>query len=304
MAKDIKIGGHEFKQWQVWTVGIGGIGVTYLVWRAHKSAAASSSTAAADMVTDPVTGQSYPASSVDPDTGLTYSAEISEYGSVAAAEAAGGSGAGVDTSGYGSISGYGTTLGALGGENLSGAIGTTSGTYATNAEWSQAVESGLADIGYSPEDIAAAVGRYLGGLSLTPDQQNIIQVALAEFDPPPVGTFSIIAAPATGTATTGNTTVPAGGTTTTAAAPTLSGGHVVSVTSSEAVVAWTGTGATSWRLTISGPGAINGKVSTVTKPEGTYGGLEAGHTYDVTIQPLVNGKAAGKTGVITIDTPK
>jgi hypothetical protein len=313
MAGTVKLFGHSFKTWQVWAVGIGGTGVAAFIYIKHRQNAAAASTASGTgaTVTDPATGTAYPADGTDPLTGMTYSAEISEYGSVSAAEQAASQGAspGAADYGYGSSLG-GTSYGPVG--DYGTTLGVTSGTgYASNADWAQAVESGLTDIGYTSTDTASAVGRYLGGLSLTPDQQNIISVALAEYGPPPTGSYSIIAAPATTTAASGSTTAAAStaATGTTAAtapkaatatqASTVSAGHAVSVGNNAAVIAWSHAGpATSWKLTISGPGAINGHTATVGIAQGSYTGLEAGHTYDVTVQPL----PTGTPGVITFKT--
>jgi hypothetical protein len=91
-----------------------------------------------------------------------------------------------------------------------------------------------------------------------------------------------------------------GGTT----APVLSNGHVVSVNNNRAVVAWNSTVTPgSWKVTIVGPGPINGASSTVTVPQATYAGLEAGHTYTVTVQQLgSDGKAWGSSGRIVFVT--
>lgn len=295
MASEVKLFGHHFKRWQVATVGIGGALVTYLIWRQHKAGAAGSSAAS-----DP--------NQVDPVTGLTDAQDIAQYGSVAAADAAMSPGAGTGTAsyGYGSVGGgssygpvgsYGTTLGV-----------TSGGGYASNAAWAQAVETGLVDIGYTSTDTASAVGRYLGGLSLTPDQQNIINVALAEYGPPPSGALPIIAA-AQGTATSGSTTTTTTGGTTTSgttssgggSAPaqtsTVSGGRILSLTTNDAVIAWTPHGpATSWNVTRVGPGGTI--TNHVTIPQATYSGLASGHNYEVTIQPL----PAGQPGKIDFKT--
>ena len=309
MAAEVKLFGHQFKRWQVVTVAVGGGIVAWFAWRQHKAAASSSASG-----TDPVTG--LPASmdnQVDPATGLTYLQEAQQYGSVSAAEAAVASGSSFSSGGFDTgLSGFGTTAGPVGtGSTLLGV--TSGGGYASDADWAQAVESGLADIGYTPTDIASAVGRYLAGLSLTPDQQNIINVAQAEFGPPPSGALPIIAAPATGTATSGDTdttttgTGTATGTTTSkpAAAPTLSGGKVISTTATGGVVGWTGTGATSWQVTLTGPGPENGRTATVGTSKATYSGLESGHTYTVTVHPIVGGKVdTGVTGKIDFATKK
>lgn len=311
---DIKIAGHEFKRWQVWTVGVGGAGVTYLIYRQRKAAAAAATSSATG--TDPTTG--LPASEdnqIDPETGETYLGEAEQYGSVSAAEAAAASGAGYDTSAYGSVGSYGTTAGAgLSGSTVLGTTGNQS--YASNADWDQAVTAGLSEIGYSETDVAAALGRYLGSLSLDPDQQNIVNVALAEFGPPPTGSFSIIAGASTGTATTGSTgtttTTTTGtgtgtatgtgtgsgtGTTAAAALSKVTAGKATT-TANGAVVSWTATGpAKSWQVTINGPNE-NGKQVVVTKPQATYSGLLSGHNYTVSVQPLPSGTG----GLIEVKT--
>ena len=38
--------------------------------------------------------------------------------------------------------------------------------------------------------------------------------------------------------------------------------------------------------------------------QAVYSGLESGHTYVVTIQPTVNGKAEGNPGSVSFVTPK
>src|SRR5581483_5799833 len=75
MAGEIKLFGHQFKTWQVWTVGIGGGLATWYVIRQRQANAAAAATSAAD-------------STVDPVTGLTDAQDIAQYGSVAAADAA------------------------------------------------------------------------------------------------------------------------------------------------------------------------------------------------------------------------
>jgi hypothetical protein len=146
-------------------------------------------------------------------------------------------------------------------------------------------------------------GGYGGGTSVVP----------VTSDSGGAGTTSTVTGPSTGDTTSsgsGTTTSTSsgsgsggGGTSTaTAAAPTVSAGHVVSVKNNTAVVAWTGTGASQWKVQIVGPGAINGRTNTVGIPQASYSGLEAGHNYTVTVQPLVGGKPAGTPGQITFKT--
>ncbi len=83
--------------------------------------------------------------------------------------------------------------------------------------------------------------------------------------------------------------------------PVLSDGHAV-VDGAHASITWKCTHTSTFELTIVGPGKINGKMSKVTKPQAVYTGLSIGHSYTVTIQPLVNGDPAGKPGKITFHT--
>lgn len=61
----------------------------------------------------------------------------------------------------------------------------------TNAEWAQEVTSGLQGIGWSAETVAEALGVYLARKDLTRAQATIVQVAVAEYGPPPVGSYQI-----------------------------------------------------------------------------------------------------------------
>ncbi len=83
--------------------------------------------------------------------------------------------------------------------------------------------------------------------------------------------------------------------------PVLSGGKAVS-TKTGATITWSSTHTSTFQLTIVGPGKINGHTAKVTKPEAVYSGLSSGHSYTVTIQPLVGGVAEGKAGKITFKT--
>jgi len=172
-------------------------GSALAIWFAYKQHKASSATGAID----PLTG--LPASqdtATDPATGQAYLAEAQQYGSVAAAEQAlsgSGSGYGYGGGGYG---GAGTSTGA----DLVPATTVAGTTYGSNSAWAQAVEAGLTDIGYSPTDVAAALGRYLSNLSETPAQATIVHAGIAEYGPPPAGSYQVIQAP------TGTPVTPAG----------------------------------------------------------------------------------------------
>jgi Putative Ig domain len=83
--------------------------------------------------------------------------------------------------------------------------------------------------------------------------------------------------------------------------PVISGGQATA-TNTGATLTWNSSEPADFQLTITGPGKIDGKTSTVAVPKAVYSGLESGHTYEVSIQPLVGGNAAGKAGVISFKT--
>lgn len=291
------------KTWQKVAIVGGGLGVAGLAYyesKKKKKSSSSSSTTAGNssasspaLVTDPTTGQQYPATADDPETGYTYEEEIDLYGSVSAADEAlaGGS----NSFGLSSLPANNAVVDET---PFDATTNTTAEGYSTNAAWSQAVETGLTQIGYDSQDVATALGYYFAGRALTPDQQTIIYDALAEFGPPPSGSYQVIAAPNTvnppPTGGTGGSTAPA----------SVSGGHVVSANNNDAVIAWTGKNAVKYTTVIQGPGKINGHTGTTTSPQATFSGLEAGHTYDVTITPYNSAGQAGAKGVITIKTTK
>lgn len=173
----------------------------------------------------------------------------------------------------------------------SGTLGTTSG-YGDNAAWSQAAQAGLSEVGFDSLAVAAALGAYLGGQRLTAGQASIVYAAIAEFGLPPVNPPPVVLTGGKPVASTGNTT------------PSVSGGHVVSVSNNEAVVGWAGKNAKSYRVTIHGPGPLNGRQDTVTAAQATYGGLEAGHKYDVTVVPVGADGRTGHAGTVTFKTTK
>ena len=87
---------------QLYAVVAGGSAITaYALYRHHKvtgswspfatgsssGVAPAGTSGSAATVTDPATGISYSTAAVDPLTDITYGSEISQYGSVAAAEA-------------------------------------------------------------------------------------------------------------------------------------------------------------------------------------------------------------------------
>src|SRR5487761_148930 len=249
MADTISVGGKKVSKWIVYG-GVGVVVVGGILYFKNKNSSSSSGTSASQSGTDPVTGLPYTQDSqIDPATGMTYLAEAQQYGSVSAAEAAvsanyggggvyGGSGyGGTGTSGY-SGTGYGyPTYSATG----------TTGQYATNADWAQAVTAALPGItGDSQTDVAAAVAHYLAALPLTATQVNDIQVALAEFGPPPVGSFSVISqgsgSGTTSTGSSGSSTGSSGSSSGSSAGGPISaaptGLHVVRVNGLQITVGW------------------------------------------------------------------
>lgn len=228
----------------------GGVVTVYLVYRYKKNHSAAAA-AANPAATDPVTGLPYSEdNTIDPLTGQPYLAEAQQYGSVSAAEAAlsaAGSGYGYGSSagGYGSGDyGYNSSYGAAGtatGSGLDTTTTTTGTSYASNAAWAQAVEAGLTTIGYSATDISAALGRYLGNLPETPAQATIVEAAIAEYGPPPTGSYSVIMA------TPSNATPTGSGTTGTGTSTPAKGGpitvtpvdlHTTQVSATSVGVAW------------------------------------------------------------------
>lgn len=205
---DFHIGGHAVPKWAAFT-GIGVIVVGGVLYFRHENAGSSGAAASSDQSgTDPVTGLPYSEDQqIDPATGLTYLSEAQQYGSVAAAEAAVGAGYGGvsdDTEGY---------SGDAYGEPTSGYQTTdTEPAYATNAEWAAAVQAALPAItGDSASNVATAIANYLANLpQATTQEASDMQVALAEFGPPPTGTFSVIA-PSSSSGTTGTGSPSSGG---------------------------------------------------------------------------------------------
>jgi hypothetical protein len=180
-------------------------------------------------------------------------------------------------------------------ETATSTTGVSGPPFSTNAQWSQYVLSYFSTNGFA--DLAGmtdAIGLYLNGGEVNVTQHGYINDATAIGGSPPVA----------GPGNYPPSIRLSGSTSTTGATPTVSGGHVVSVNNNDAAVAWTGTNATSYRVTITGPGPLNGRVSTVKVAEASFSGMEAGHNYTVTVVPVgANGKT-GKSGAITVKTTK
>jgi hypothetical protein len=193
------------KTWQQVAVVLGGGAAVIFVYeyekKKKKAAAAAAATPAAASGTavtgtageieDPTTGQYYPDTSVDPATGLTYQQEITEYGSVSAADQA-----------SNNISAQGALQGVTPQEYVeqTGQYGTepSAGTpVSTNAQWMSEVESGLSQQGYSASDIGQGIAAYFAGKQLGTSADGtslytMMNLAVSEFGPPPVGTYPLL----------------------------------------------------------------------------------------------------------------
>jgi hypothetical protein len=202
----VKIFGKTISTPEAAAIAGGSALAIWFAYKQHKDSEASSASSASNpSAIDPVTGLPYSQDDqIDPLTGEAYLAEAQEYGSVSAAEDA--------VAGESSLD-YSSEFGAAGAASGTGTGGTTtvsSGGYASNAAWAQAVTAGLTDIGYTSTDVSSALGFYLGGLPLTTladgvSSAAIVEAALAEYGPPPVGTFQLIMPPATTSTGSGNT---------------------------------------------------------------------------------------------------
>lgn len=250
-------------------VGVGGAVTVFLVYRSYSKAKAASSANAATAAASPATVDP---NSIDPTTGLPYGSAAD----TAALAAQSGVGVGGGT-GYDPNAGYYNPV-------------PTGSAPTTNSAWAQYVEQQLTSIGYDPQTVAAAIGRYLAKLPLTADQAQIVQVALAEAGPPPQGSYTII--------TTGGSTPASGGS---AALPAPTGLRVSNKNAHEFSLAWNPVqGAHNYGVQVtqlngvkvadfqvSGPGAT---VSSQTHP---------GFTYHVGVQALPGGVGTN----ITVQLP-
>jgi hypothetical protein len=154
---------------------------------APATAAAAGTTATAGEIEDPTTGQFYPDDSVDPETGLTYQQEITEYGSVSAA----------DQEGLQDQGELQDETPEEYEEQIGGAGGTSGTAVSTNAQWMAEVESGLSEQGYSASDIGQGIAGYFAGkpLGTSPDGTNLytmMNLAVSEYGPPPTGSYPLL----------------------------------------------------------------------------------------------------------------
>lgn len=273
-----KVGPLPLGVWLVAAVGIW--------WYLQKKQAASSS-AAPNQQTDPAGN----IGSIDPATGYVYGTP-EDTASLAANNA-----------------------GAGGSTGSAGQNATTGGqTFADNNAWGRAALNYLVGLGLDPTAANQAIQNYLSSQPLTSAEQGDVNLAIQGLGAPPSlpgpvssnpvpvtvtgsgGTTGSTGGSSTGSSgSTGGTTTGGGSGSTGGGASggtqtsTVSNGRVVSLNNNEAVIAWDHQGpASSWRVSRLGPGGT--QVNIVGIPQATYGGLSAGHNYEVTIQPLPTGQ--------------
>jgi hypothetical protein len=166
------------------TLAAGGLVVLYIM---KSRASVSAATAGANTADQ---------GGVDPATGVPYSEE------------------------YGYQGAYGTTPSVYGyvdpstGAYITGTGASSTVTApSTNASWAQQVEAYLGQLGYDPTTVAAALGKYLTGQTLSSDQSGIVSAAQGFFGQPPQGAPPTITVPPTGQTPspgTGKFTAPGG----------------------------------------------------------------------------------------------
>jgi hypothetical protein len=283
---DVKVPGlGHMKKGYVIAIAGGGLVIAVYIYRKQKATNAATNAAATTLATtggqlngypwDGTVGNSADPQSEDPTTSMTYAQEAAE-------------GTGVYTSASGA--GASTPLAGLSGVTTTSTSASSAPT--TNSAWAQQATANLVSIGYASTDVAAALGQYLASLPLTAAQQNIVQVALAEDGPPPVGSFSII--------TTGPTPTPAPTPTPTPTpspsptpTPTPSGGgtkpgaitglRLVSKTANAVTLAWNAaSGATHYNIAYGYP-SVSQFHTTSNGPSVTIG-FAAGHGSDYHFQ--------------------
>lgn len=309
------INGKHISNWVI-IGGVAGVGVVYYLYKksSNSSAASTASTNTGANSIDPVTGLPYSEdNTVDPLTGMTYLAEAQEYGSVSAAESAmsqnlysAGTAYDAAANGYVGSAGYPTM-------NVTGDT-TSSGSYATNAAWSQAVTAGLTGLGYNAQDVAAALGLFfaqqpLGSGSDGVSYSEIVKAAEAEYGPPPQGTYSIIPEPSSG-GTGGTTTT--GSATTVNRYPAPSGVTARPTSKTSLTVAWhqTNPPADSFTVAVYQLNGAKAYQGTVSVPDTTGGGgtaavsgLTPGFQYKVEVWAN-GGKVAPPGTTVTVTMPK
>jgi hypothetical protein len=166
----------------------------------------------------------------------------------------------------------------------------------TNAAWTSRAVERLADVGYDPQAIAAACGRYLGRQPLASAAEvEIVRTALAMVGPPPLGDYSLIGpTPAT-------TSTPAPPSSAALKAP--SGLKVSKVTKSSVYIDWAKVpGARTYLITSSTHG-LGTSTRTVTASGGYVTGLKPGTPYRFNVRAVdakgINGPASGSVSATT-----
>lgn len=256
-------------------------------WNPFSSGTAAATTTAASG-TDPITGMPYSDdSATDPITGEQYLQEAQQYGSVAAAEAS------VTAYGQSTATGSGIPVNPASPAS-SGSVNTVVGTsvYTSNAAWEQAATAGLVSVGYDGPTVAGALGAYVTQTPLTPAQVTIVNTAIGEYGPAPVGNLQVIQAPASGP----GAGIPV-------AAPTIGNGKVLSATTTSITYQFTQNGAVKVQYNLVGPGLpASGRSSTAsvstTQVQATFNGLQKGHSYTLYVTPYNSSGTGGAQGHI------
>jgi hypothetical protein len=140
-------------KWQYWVGGIGGAGIVYYLYKRRKTATATSATDTG--ATDP---------NIDPSTGIPYSQE----------------------SGYSPVSGtspslysyYDPATGALINAGI-GSQATGPTTPGTALAWVQQATAYLVAQGWDALLVSTALGKYIAGRPLTPQEQDVVDAARA-----------------------------------------------------------------------------------------------------------------------------
>ncbi|GAA0287304.1 hypothetical protein GCM10009527_098290 [Actinomadura nitritigenes] len=161
MADTVNIPGlGPTKKSTAYILGGAAVLVVIVAWYRSRNAPASSSTSSSS------TGAGGSGDAIDPATGYVYgsaedTAALGSQGSYLGAGYYGGNGSNVST------------------------ISTTNG-YTTNAQWSQAAEDYLVNtVGADANTVGNALGKYITGQALTPDQVGIVNQAIAFTGYPP-----------------------------------------------------------------------------------------------------------------------
>lgn len=178
MADTIDIGGKHIKKTYVY-LGVAATAVVgYALYRRQKNASAaatpaSSTTGTPGTSTDPAGN----VGTINPATGFVYGSAEDQAALQSASAGA-----------YGGYGGYGGGYGGYGNYGNNNGTGYPQG-FTNNAQWAQAAEqyiTGGAGGAGSTDPVGNALGKYLTGGELTPDQVGIVNQAIAFEGYPPV----------------------------------------------------------------------------------------------------------------------